>query len=187
MPTPARMLRKLEPRTLRSKVAILFTLVVGTISIFFFLLIPARLDDQAMTALIEKAENVAKVAAFSVTSALVFEDSLAIRQMLQAGFEVRDLQYIVVTDQAGEIRVVVGADQILEGAAHAVGDASRGTFTPPSPCTGSTTNAAVSASIASRAASRSSKGTTGWGRSRASYASRCFGCPITWSVPSVRP
>ena len=126
MPIPAavtRMLRKLEPRTLRSKVAILFTLVVGTISIFFFLLIPSRLDEQAMTALTEKAENVAKVAAFSVASALVFEDSLAIRQMLQAGFEVRDLQYIVVTDHAGEVRVVVGADQILEGAALAVVDA----------------------------------------------------------------
>lgn len=113
-----RMLEKLKPHTLRSKVATMFMFVVGTISTFLFLIVPARLHDQAMAGVVDKSHTIAEIAAFSVASALVFEDTDAMRKVLQAGLEAGDLQFIAVTDQAGAVRIAVSTDEVLKGAAH---------------------------------------------------------------------
>ncbi len=112
----------LRPRTIRSKVAVLFAAFIGLIALFIFLWVPARLEEQAWAALRAKAQSVATIAAFSVRSAVVFDDAVAMKAAIEGALEIPDLSYLSVTDTAGKVRAFVAAEQIGAGDAHAMRD-----------------------------------------------------------------
>ena len=118
-----RVFDRFRPRTIRSKVVALFATFVGLIALFIFLWVPTRLEEQALAALRDKAQSVATITAFSVRSAVVFDDRPAMKAALTGALEIPDLSYSAVTDTAGKVLAVVATEQLADGAAHETEDA----------------------------------------------------------------
>ncbi len=89
--------------TLRAKLAALFALVIGAISLFVFLFFPAALKRQAESALAGKAQSIGALTAFSVAPALVFDDDETIREVLRGALQSGDVLYVEVTDPSGRV------------------------------------------------------------------------------------
>jgi len=103
----------------------LFTLVIGAIAIFIFLYFPAKLEQQAFDALQAKVTSIGAMAAFSVRSAVVFEDHAAIIEGLGGVLENQDVLYVEVVDPAGGVIASLSAPGSDPGAAaHRVGGVS---------------------------------------------------------------
>ncbi len=89
--------------SLGTKLAALITLLIALISLFIYLLFPAQLRRQAVQSIDAKARSVAQMTAFSISSAVFFEDSVAAREALQGAQQNRDLVYVVVLDRSGRV------------------------------------------------------------------------------------
>ncbi len=83
--------------------ATLFALVIGVISVFLFVFFSAQQAGQAREALLDRAASIAQMAAFSVRSGLVFEDTEAMRDALAGAARTHDVLYVGVTDTTGTI------------------------------------------------------------------------------------
>lgn len=112
--------RQARPATLRFKLAALFALVIGAISAFIFLFFPARLAEQAMSALIGKAHSIGQMAAFSVRSAVLFDDREAMKESVRGALENEDLLYISVTGADGKVLAYHASALAQNGDAHAM-------------------------------------------------------------------
>ncbi|MCZ6633350.1 MAG: ATP-binding protein [bacterium] len=91
--------------TVRTKLAIGISLLIAAISIFIFTYFPSRQAEQEMRALGEKAESIAKMTAFSLAPALIFEDPLSAEQVLEGTKQNQDLAYIIVFNKTGQVFV----------------------------------------------------------------------------------
>jgi signal transduction histidine kinase/CheY-like chemotaxis protein len=108
---------------LQTKLVSVFALLLGVIAAFIFVFFPARLEQQAIRAIGDKATSVASMTAFSVSSALVFGDRAGIDEALEGAFENHDVVYVVVADSLGrEVRTV---DHRAPGAAGSAADMAR--------------------------------------------------------------
>jgi PAS domain S-box-containing protein len=92
-------------RSVRGKLSILFTTVLVGISTFIFIYFPAALERQTMRSMEGEAEAVGKMAAFSSTSGVVFDDRDAIEQALSGVMRIDDVLRIEVLDGTGAILV----------------------------------------------------------------------------------
>jgi two-component system cell cycle sensor histidine kinase/response regulator CckA len=88
---------------IRDKLLLSFALLVACISTFVFLYFPARLEQQAMGAMYEKAEAVRDMTAYSLRAGLFFGDSLAVDEVLTGASGNHDLLMLVVRDASSRV------------------------------------------------------------------------------------
>lgn len=89
--------------SIRAKLITLFTAFIAVNSLFIFLYFPSRLGDQAIKASIDKANTIAAMTAFSVSSHLAEGHSAAIDDALQSVSQNKDIVYVIVLDPAEQI------------------------------------------------------------------------------------
>ena len=88
----------IENLKLRTKLVTLFTILVGSISLFIYLYFPNQLEQSEITAVSAKGESIAEMTAFSISPALFFEDIENIEEALNGAKQNKDLKYLIVTD-----------------------------------------------------------------------------------------
>lgn len=89
--------------SIRTKLVVLISFLVGAISLFVYVYFPARQERQAIRALEEKAQSIAEMASFSLSPALLFEDHEDAEQALAGIRKVEDFAYLVVVDDQGRV------------------------------------------------------------------------------------
>jgi signal transduction histidine kinase/CheY-like chemotaxis protein len=87
--------------SLRLKLVALISLLVGGFSVLLLVTLPARLGQQAQRSFEARAATMAELTAFSVAPAVVFEDSIALREALEGVLHQEDLAFLAVEDGAG--------------------------------------------------------------------------------------
>ena len=109
--------------SIRGKLLLSISLLVGVIAIFVSLFFPARLKDQAMRTVEAKATAIRDMSAFSIASALIFDDSTATAQVVHNAANSRDVRLIVVRDSVGRLKAWRGDSAAIASLAFA-GDSS---------------------------------------------------------------
>jgi len=89
--------------SIRNKLVFLFSFLVVMISFFFYIYIPSRIEEQAGRAIIEKTNSIARMTAFSLSSALDFSDVKTLNEELQGAKQNKDVLYIIIQNDSGNI------------------------------------------------------------------------------------
>ena len=89
--------------TIRTKLAVLITLLIAGISLFIFVYFPFRLENQAVKGIVHEAESITEMTAFHVGPGLFFEDLEAIEEAFKGAQKNRDLIYMVVMNNSGQV------------------------------------------------------------------------------------
>ena len=89
--------------TIRTKFATIITFLIGVISLFIFLYFPAKLEDQAISAIVAKAQSITAMTAFSISPGLFFDDTESIVEAFDGARQNQDVLYIVVQNDSGRI------------------------------------------------------------------------------------
>lgn len=100
--------------SIRSKVALATTLLVGLISVFIYFYFPSRLREQAARITIDEAHALSLMAALSVAPGLAVGDPSSVYQALVAIKENPDLAYVVIFDGANDQPFAVYNVQLAE-------------------------------------------------------------------------
>lgn len=100
---PTRGLAALGPLSIPAKLVLLVAVIIGAIATFFFYFVPAQLEQQAVTALTGKARSIGIMAAYSVRSAVVFEDDEGMRDALAGAMGNEAVLYAAVTTPDGVV------------------------------------------------------------------------------------
>lgn len=88
---------------IRSKLALVVTLLLATVSIAIFLYFPAKMRRQAIDAVAQEATAISELEALSVAPALAAQDRVAVAETLASLRHNPDLVYFVLLDPRGEI------------------------------------------------------------------------------------
>lgn len=88
---------KLGNFRLRTKLTFLITVVIAFIALFIYVLLPMHLEEQATNAAHDKAWSIARMAAFSVAPAVLFDDRIAANEALAGVRALPDIDYVIVT------------------------------------------------------------------------------------------
>ncbi len=102
--------------TIRNRLTILISLVIGFISIFIYIYFPAAMEKQVISALMTKARSIADMAAFSVGSSLFSKDPVACERALAqikgdsdlAFYSVRNVNSDTFLEHHGELAGLAG-------------------------------------------------------------------------------
>jgi uncharacterized membrane protein affecting hemolysin expression len=97
---------------IRTKLAVVITLLIGVISVFIFIYFPSELEEQAIKAIAAKAQSIIEMTAFSVGPALFFEDIQSIEEALAGARQNKDLVYIVVLNDSGRVIASFNKDNV---------------------------------------------------------------------------
>ncbi|HXI13558.1 MAG TPA: diguanylate cyclase [Thermoanaerobaculia bacterium] len=89
--------------SVRWKLALLMTLLIGLISLVIFTYFPNRLKDQANGSLVEKAYGLTEMAAFSLGPGLSERDPARVAEALVGMRKNPDLVYVIVFDASGNL------------------------------------------------------------------------------------
>lgn len=95
--------RKLRLLTIRSRLALIITMIIAVIAIFIFIYFPANLKNQTIEALSNKANSIASITAYSIAPGLVFGDDEAIEEVIKSAITNKDLLFIVVRNDSGRV------------------------------------------------------------------------------------
>ncbi|GEM_PF-6927340 len=87
--------------SIKSKLVTLFTLFLAANSVFIYLFFPSTIRDQAIQSKIDKANAIAAMTAFSISPALRTRNLFSADETFQNARQNPDVEYIVVTDDAG--------------------------------------------------------------------------------------
>ncbi|MBT4141212.1 MAG: response regulator [Candidatus Latescibacteria bacterium] len=87
---------------IRTRLTLGASLLIAAISIFVFIYFPSYLADKQLHALGEKAQSIANTTAFSIGPALVFEDPISAKQVINGTRQNQDLAYIIVLNAQDE-------------------------------------------------------------------------------------
>lgn len=85
--------------------------LIGVISLFIFIYFPSRLKNQAIEASVDKAQSIAEMTAFSISSALFFDDVEGAQEVIEGAKQNEDLIYIVVLDDSGDLFIAFNQDE----------------------------------------------------------------------------
>lgn len=96
-------LNLIKSGSIRLKLAIVITLLIGLISGFIFLYFPDRLEQKQLETIEAKAKSISDMAAFSISSALQYSDTQSIKEAFDATKQNRSLVYIAVTDDSNRV------------------------------------------------------------------------------------
>ncbi|MCH8960126.1 MAG: response regulator [Bacteroidetes bacterium] len=89
--------------TIRTKLAIAITLLIGMIALLIYLYVPRVLEDRALKAVAARAQSIGQMTAFSAAFGLDFDDAEFIEEAFEVARQNPDLVYLVVTDPGGEV------------------------------------------------------------------------------------
>ncbi|HEV7990824.1 MAG TPA: ATP-binding protein [Gemmatimonadaceae bacterium] len=90
-------------RGVRQKLIVSFSLLVACIAAFVFVLLPARLEQHLMLATFARAETIRDMTAYSVSSALVFDDTTAVEEVLAGATRGTDVVMLRVAGLDGRL------------------------------------------------------------------------------------
>ena len=100
-------IRKIYPSglktSIRLKLAIGITALIGVISTVIYIVIPEKIEEQSMKIISARAHTIVEMSAFSISSALYFDDRATIDEAIASAMQNRDLQYLVVEDSNGTV------------------------------------------------------------------------------------
>jgi len=96
---------------LRTKLALIVSVIIGLISIFIFVYFPQRHREQEMEGTAARAKSIAVMTAFNVGAAILFDDTTTIHEAFGAARENKDLMYIIVQDKQGVILASYSGDK----------------------------------------------------------------------------
>ena len=91
---------------IRRKLAISFSLLVSAFAVLMVVFYPNRLEQQARSALIARAEAVRDMTAYSLSAGLYFGDSSAIREVLDGASRDAEVTLLEVRDLAGRLTTI---------------------------------------------------------------------------------
>jgi signal transduction histidine kinase len=112
--------RSFQGRTIRTKLGVLVTLLIGLISLFIFFFFPARQEAQEIKAIAEKAQSIAEMTAFIIGPALFFEDTETIEEAFAGARQNEDLAYIMVFDKTGQVIAAFTKDSVDRSFLHSL-------------------------------------------------------------------
>ncbi|MDQ7051346.1 MAG: CHASE sensor domain-containing protein, partial [candidate division KSB1 bacterium] len=87
----------------RSKLIAVFTLLIAAISFFIYLFFPNRFEDGAYSQFIANTKSITRMTAFSIGTAVFFEDIEGIEDALAGVRQNKDIIYIRVTNREGRV------------------------------------------------------------------------------------
>ena len=87
----------------RLKLVIGFALLIGLIALAIIIIFPSQFEKQAISSLTDKAESINRMTAFSIGSALYFDDVETIEEVISSARQNKDIFYLVVLDQNGKV------------------------------------------------------------------------------------
>jgi PAS domain S-box-containing protein len=90
-------------RGIRDKLIVAFSALVAAIALFVFAFFPARLERQAMSATLAKSAAIREMAAYSLRAGLLFEDTVAVHEVLAGAARARDVSFLAVWNTAGRL------------------------------------------------------------------------------------
>jgi diguanylate cyclase (GGDEF)-like protein/PAS domain S-box-containing protein len=90
-------------RSIRTKLALLMSLLIGVISLVIYVYFPARLRDQAITSITDQSYNVTEMAAYSVAPGVIAGDREAVAEALRSLRANHQLAYVMVFDSSGTL------------------------------------------------------------------------------------
>ena len=90
-------------RSLRAKLALLISFLIGAISLVVFFYVPSRLQDQTLRSVIDEAYNVTDMAAYSVAPGLVAGERGEVFDALSTVRANSKISYVMVFDERGEL------------------------------------------------------------------------------------
>src|SRR5687767_891609 len=97
------MLKRFSASSIRTKLAIVMTLLIGLISIVIYSYFPERLRGQALAAIVDEAYNITDMAAFAVAPGLLSGDRQRVHEALWTLRENNDLAYVVVLNERRQL------------------------------------------------------------------------------------
>jgi PAS domain S-box-containing protein len=106
---------RLFTRGIREKLMTWVSLLVGGIALFVAFFFPWRLQQQALRATTAKAASMRDITAYSVTAALYFRDTLAMREVLVAIMKDPEIVSVGVEDGFGRTIVRAGTEPAESG------------------------------------------------------------------------
>jgi signal transduction histidine kinase len=86
----------------RTRIALTMSLLTLAISAAMAIYLPRRFEREAMALLGHKAETLAQLTAFTIHPAIHFRDQAALEEALGATRRDRDVEYVIVVDEAGK-------------------------------------------------------------------------------------
>jgi PAS domain S-box-containing protein len=89
--------------SIRTKLALAFSLLVLAISLFIYLYFPYRLKTQAFASLQEQARTLSDYIAFSVSPALEFDDKETAQESMQGATNNPTVAWVILTDNADKV------------------------------------------------------------------------------------
>lgn len=91
--------------SIRTKIAVVFSILIALIALFIYLYFPARLEQQVMREMADKARVVGLITAYSMAPSLYFEDPVSGSDVLKGVMINREIEYVVVFDLQNKIFV----------------------------------------------------------------------------------
>ena len=82
--------------SIKTKLVLLITLVITSISLFVFFFFPADFERQQITTIENRVNSLAQIAAYSVASAIYFNDKDATSEQITTLIKSEDIEYVVV-------------------------------------------------------------------------------------------
>ncbi len=98
-----KVLNLLRRNSIRIKLAIITTLLIGVISVFIFLYFPKQIEQRELETIETKAKSISEMTAFSIGSALALQDTLSLKKTLNATKLNKSLIYMAVTDDSNQV------------------------------------------------------------------------------------
>jgi two-component system cell cycle sensor histidine kinase/response regulator CckA len=89
--------------TIRTQMAVIFTILIGLIAVFIFLLFTTKFKNEATNAAIARAQSIGNLTAVSMAFPLQANDQKGVNRVIQATIRNNDLLYIVVKDISGDV------------------------------------------------------------------------------------
>ncbi len=90
-------------RGIRDKLIVAFSALVACIALFVYAFFPARLEKQSILATQARAAAVGEMAAYSLGAGLLFQDTLAVHEVLAGAARARDVSFLAVWDASGRL------------------------------------------------------------------------------------
>ena len=88
---------------IRTKLTLVFSLLVGLVALSVFYYVPKIIEQKAIAAIEEKVQSITTMTAHSISAALFFNDVRAMKNVLLGTRQNKDIVYIAVTNDSGRI------------------------------------------------------------------------------------
>ncbi len=82
--------------SLKFKLTLMISIVIGLISLFVYYYFPMKMEEERLISLQEKANAVAKIAAYGVSAGLYFEDYAASQEEIEDLIKNEEIRYVVI-------------------------------------------------------------------------------------------